>query len=264
MTVDEHYRAGKAAWPEIVVDPARFAAEVARRLPAGTELSALKGADIYLAVACIDGSERAVGIVRDLLAAEVGFAATKTTASLDQRSEVTSRLSHVLFVDEPDRPAALRGYSGRGELKSYLRVMATRELVKIVNRGRREVGIADDDFIDRIVPPSDPELSILRRRYREDVDEAMRAALRKLDERERALLRYAFVDNLNVDAVGKLYDVHRATAARWIAAAREELGKRIRDELASRLEIDITEVDSIVRLVQSRIDVSLDRVLRSP
>jgi RNA polymerase sigma-70 factor (ECF subfamily) len=264
VTVDEHYRAGKAAWPEIAVERDRFAAEVARRLPEGTELAALKGADVFLAVACIDGSERAVGIVRDMLAAEVSFAATKTTASRDQLSEVVSRLSHVLFVDEPDRPAALRGYSGRGELKSYLRVIATRELVKIVNRGRREVGIADDDFIDRIVPPSDPELSILRQRYRSDVDEAMRAALRSLDERERALLRYAFVDNLNVDAVGKLYDVHRATAARWIAAAREQLGKRIRDELALRLKIDVAEVDSIVRLVQSRIDVSLDRVLRNP
>ena len=119
----------------------------------------------------------------------------------------------------------------------------------------------DDDFIDRIVPPSDPELSILRQRYRSDVDEAMRAALRSLDERERALLRYAFVDNLNVEDVGKLYDVHRSTAARWIAAAREELGKRIRDELAKRLKIDVDEVDSIVRLVQSRIDISLDRAL---
>jgi RNA polymerase sigma-70 factor (ECF subfamily) len=68
---------------------------------------------------------------------------------------------------------------------------------------------------------------------------------------------------LNVDEIGSLYDVHRATAARWVAAARERLGTRIRDELAAQLKIDVAEVDSIVRLVQSRIDVSLERVLRT-
>ena len=259
MEVDEHLRAGVEAWPEIVVDRERFASEVQRR---GTALDVLKGADLYIAIACTDGNQRAIEAVRDMLAEQVRFAAGKTTASQDQLAEVTARLSRVLFVDEPERPAALRSYSGRGDLKGYLRVMATRELVKIVNRGRREVGIEEDDFIDRIVPHSDPELSILRQRYRDDVDQAMRAALAKLDERERALLRYAFVDGMNVDAVGKLYDVHRATAARWIAAAREQLGTKIRDELAARLKIDVDEVDSIVRLVQSRIDVSMDRMLR--
>ena len=259
MGVDDHLRAGAAAWPGIVVEPSRFAAEVDRR---GTALDVLKGADLYIAIACTDGNERAIEAVRDMLAGEVRFAASKTTASQDQLAEVTARLSRVLFVDEPERPAALRSYSGRGDLKGYLRVVATRELVKVVNRGRREVAIEEDDFIDRIVPHSDPELSILRQRYRDDVDQAMRAALAKLDERERALLRYAFVDGMNVDAVGKLYDVHRATAARWIAAAREQLGKKIRDELAARLKIDVDEVDSIVRLVQSRIDVSMDRLLK--
>jgi RNA polymerase sigma-70 factor, ECF subfamily len=258
VDVDDQFRAGQEAWPEIAVDRARYAAELARR---GTAVEAVKGADLYLAVACVDGNERAIAIVRDMLATEVRFAATKTTASKEQLADVTGAMSRVLFVDEPERPAALRAYSARGDLKSYLRVIATRELVRVVNRGRREVGVEDDDFIDRIVPRTDPELSILRERYRGDVDEAMRSALQTLDERERALLRYAFVDNLTVADVGKLYDVHKATAARWVAAAREELGKRIRDELAKRLKIDVDEVDSIVRLVQSRIDVSMDRVL---
>jgi RNA polymerase sigma-70 factor (ECF subfamily) len=260
VDVDDHLRAGTAAWPGIVVERERYVREVERH---NTALEVLKGADLYVAIACVDGNEDAIEAVRKILAAEVGFAATKTTASRDQIAEVTASLSRVLFVDEPERPAALRAYSARGDLKSYLRVIAMRELVRVVNLGRREVGVGDDDFIDRIVPASDPEISILRERYRGDVDGAMRAALGKLDERERALLRYAFVDNMNVDAVGKLYDVHRATAARWIASAREQLGEKIRDELAARLKVDVDEVDSIVRLVSSRIDVSLDRVLKA-
>lgn len=52
--------------------------------------------------------------------------------------------------------------------------------------------------------------------------------------------------------------MHRATAARWVAAVREQLGERIREELARRLRVD---VDAIVHLVRSRVDVSLERVL---
>lgn len=260
----DHVRTARAAWPDIEVPDERFARELGRRLEKakGVALTALKAADVYVAVACLDGDERAIAGVRDLLAREVAFAAAKTTASADQLAEVIAQLSRVLFVDEPDRVAAMRDYSGRGDLKSYLRVIATRALIRIVNRGRREVDLGDGDLLDRIVPASDPELSILRAQYREVVDDAMRAAIATLDDRGRALLRYAFVDGWNVDQVGRVYGVHRATAARWIAAVREQLGERIRDALAERLRIRGEDVDSIVRLVQSRIDVSLDRVLR--
>ncbi len=260
-----HLQAGREAWPEITVEPGRFAEEIARRhaLAQGAEVAALKGADLYIAIAACDGNERAIGAIRTTLASEVKFASAKTTASADQLAEVTAMLARTLFVDEPDRPAALRNYSGRGDLKSYLRVIATRELVRVVNRGRREVGIDDETLIDRLVPASDPELSILRAKYREVVDDAMRAALKTLEERERALLCYAFIEGMTVEEVGRIYNVHKATAARWIAAAREQLGVKIRDALAERLKISVDEVDSIVRLVQSRIDVSLDRVLRA-
>lgn len=258
--MEAQIRAAREAWPGIEVEPARFAAELQRRIATGA--GSVKGHDIWIAIACVDGNEKAIAAVTDMLRREVQFAATKTTASREQVNDVVAKLSHVLFVDEPTRPAALREYSGRGDLKSYLRVTAMRELVKVVNRGRREVGIESDDLIDRIVPASDPELSILRAQYRDVVDAAMRAALETLDERGRALLRYAFVDGWNVDRVGELYKVHRATAARWIAAVRDQLGEHIRDELAKRLRVQVDDVDSIIRLVQSRIDVSLERVLK--
>ena len=40
-------------------------------------------------------------------------------------------------------------------------------------------------------------------------------AFAALESRERNLLRYALGDGLSVDAIGTLYRVHRATAARW-------------------------------------------------
>jgi len=114
---------------------------------------------------------------------------------------------------------------------------------------------------DRMLPIDDPELSILRAQYRDAVDAALRAALAGLNARARALLRYQLIDGWSIDQVGKLYGVHRATAARWLADARAALGDAIRSELAARLRIAASEVDSIVRLVQSRVDMSLDRLL---
>lgn len=261
--VAAHLQASRAAYPDIEVDPATFAGELAQRsATAEVAIDAMKGPDVYLAVACGAGNPRAIEIVRGFLASEVAFASRKTTASADQLAEVTANLSRILFVDEGARPAAVRNYSGRGDLKSYLRVIAIREVMRVVNRDRREVAIDDAELFDRLVPASDPELSILRARYRETVDDAMRAAVATLDERGRALLRYAFVDGWNVDRIGELYDVHRATAARWVAAVREQLGDEIRNQLAMRLHVRADEVDSIVRMVQSRIDVSLDRMLR--
>ncbi len=53
----------------------------------------------------------------------------------------------------------------------------------------------------------------------------------------------------------------RATAARWLTAARDALGANIRRELSEQLEIPENQVDSIVALVTSRVVVSLERLL---
>lgn len=264
----EHLRVARQTWPGITVAPARFAKELGRRIAAMGEkavpLAAIKAADIYVATACLDGDEAAIEAVRRVLTKEVEVAGSRSTPSRDQRAEVTANLSRILFVAEPPRAAALHEYSGRGDLKSYLRVMAMREVARIVNLGRREVGVDDQEVMERLVPASDPELRVLRDRYREPVDAAIRAALETLDERGRALLRFAIVDGLSVGKVGELYNVHKATAARWIAAAREQLGEAIRVELGGRLQVPEDEITSIIRLVQSRVDVSLDRVLAAP
>jgi RNA polymerase sigma-70 factor (ECF subfamily) len=155
----------------------------------------------------------------------------------------------------------LRDFSGRGDLRSYLRVIATRELIRLIDHDKRELVIDDESFLDKLAPISDPEIGYLREAYRADVDAAMRIALAKQSAESRALLRYSLIDGWSIDRIAKLYGIHRATAARRVAAAREELGDQIRIELAGRLAIPVEEVDSVVRLVQSRIDLSLSRLL---
>ena len=263
-----HWEAAVAAWPEIEVAPERFGRELANRLgaPSGpnTPLGAhagMRGADGLLAVGGCDGNPAAITRIEEILARELRHVAIKLHATPDQTAEIHAELRRILLVDEPPRRAALREYAGRGDLRGYVRVMSTRALIRAINRGRREIAVEDSEFFDRMLPNDDPELSFLRAQYREAVDGALRAALGGLDPRSRALLRYPLIDGWSIDQVGKLYGVHRATAARWLTDAREVLGAAIRTELAARLQISPEEVDSIVRLVQSRVDMSLDRLL---
>jgi RNA polymerase sigma-70 factor (ECF subfamily) len=262
------WQAACAAWPDVAVAPAQFAGELARRIAAhaGGEVSAaaleaLHAGDVYLAVACCDGDAAAIALLDELVGRELRHAATRLSASPDQTAEVHADLRRILLVDDNERGAALRDYAGRGDLRGYLRVSATRALIRAVNRGRREIAVDDGEVFDRMLPIDDPEISILRAQYRDTVDAALRAALAGLPARARALLRYQLIDGWSIDQVGKLYGVHRATAARWLADARAVLGDAIRGELAARLRIAASEVDSIVRLVQSRVDMSLDRLL---
>ena len=263
-TLVAHRAAGIAAWPGVALTEERFASDFARRLgPDGTPVALERacGTDVYLAIACIDGDTTALELLERTFVAEIDPIARKMRATTDQTTEVKALLRRVLLVDEPARAAGLRDFSGRGNLRAYIRVIVTRDLVRAIDRGRRDASFAEDKLLDRLGTAHDPELSMLRAEYHGVVSEAMRAAVHGLDERSRALLRYQLVDGWTVDQVAKVYAVHRATAARWLVAVRGALGEKIRSELAVRLQIDPDEVASIIRLVQSRVDVSLERLL---
>jgi RNA polymerase sigma-70 factor (ECF subfamily) len=141
-----------------------------------------------------------------------------------------------------------------------VRVIAARTLARRIQRERREVAL-EDEMIDVLTPAIDPAVAFLREHYRPEVDAAFRAAIATLADRSRAVLRYHLIDGWSIDQIGALYRVHRATAARWLTAARDELGARIRLGLAERLAIPESQVDSIVALVTSRIEISLERLL---
>ena len=253
--IEEARRAARARWPDVTVEPARFASELRRRNAELTTdaLAKLCTDDVYLAIACGDGDSRAAAHLERDCFVEVDIAAKKLRATDAQATEMRGVLRKLLF------PTGLADFTGRGDLRGYIKVIVTRELIRTINRERKEQPL--ETVIDRLEVERAPELSVLRARHGADIAAAMRTALEGLPERDRALLRYSLVDGWTVDQIGELYGVHRATAARWCAAARDALGDRIRSEVAARLEIPATDVDSLIALVRSRIDVSLERIL---
>jgi RNA polymerase sigma-70 factor (ECF subfamily) len=145
-----------------------------------------------------------------------------------------------------------------------VRVAATRDLIHMVQRDKREIRVGDDQqILDLLVPAHDPELRYIGAMYHDAMTAAVRSAFAALETRERRLLRLAMLDGLTIDDLGKLHGVHRATAARWLADARERVLELTRAQLTEVLGASASEVDSIVRLVHSRVEVSLDRLLQT-
>jgi RNA polymerase sigma-70 factor, ECF subfamily len=260
-----HVAAARAAWPDIAIDDPEFLAHLARRFPDdGTvaQLRALRASDVYLALACARGDEAAIARFEAAYFSEIDAAAARTRAGDALATEVKQVLRRILFVAEGTRPAAAGEFAGRGDLRGWIRVTATRELIRMLGKEKRDVRIPDDSLLDLLSPANDPELAYIRDMYRDECSAAFKDALAALPSKDRSLLRYQLIDGLSIDEIGALNGVHRATAARWLAKVRDDLLEHTRRGVQARLGIASDDVDSILRLVHSRLDVSLERVLR--
>jgi len=133
--------------------------------------------------------------------------------------------------------------------------------LNFLRQGRREVLVEDDRVLDGVSSAEDPEITYMKEKYRREFREAFLAALDRLSARQQSLLRYHYVDGLNIDEIGTIYRVHRVTAYRWLEKARDELIRTTGELLQERLRVGDTEFDSILRMIRSQLHVSLQRYL---
>jgi RNA polymerase sigma-70 factor (ECF subfamily) len=174
----------------------------------------------------------------------------------DAIADVQQILRTRLFVGEGDGPAIAR-YEGRGALKSWVLVSALREAVRVRQKTSREPPVDDEALIALADRADAGPPSVDKQRYQDAFKVAFRSALAALSARDRVLLRMHVLDGLTIDQIGALQGVHRATAARWIERAREEVSRNVRRELMKELGMDPFETDEILEWVQSRVELSL-------
>ena len=116
-------------------------------------------------------------------------------------------------------------------------------------------------YSGKVAPDDDPELGYLKRLYRSEFKDAFQTAVAALPARDRLVLRQSVLDSLGIDALAKLHHVHRATCARWLETARAAILATTQKILIERLELSRDELQSVIRLISSKLDVSLTRVL---
>src|SRR5438270_2415309 len=121
------------------------------------------------------------------------------------------------------------------------------DLAKLKDRARELPG--SDSGIAALPDPSDLGLELIKLEYRAAVRAAIGQAARQLAPGDRHLLRQHFVAGLTIDQLAVALGIHRATAARRIGKAREQLAAATRDELAAKLAIAPDELSDVFGLV---------------
>jgi RNA polymerase sigma-70 factor (ECF subfamily) len=223
-------------------------------------LSALALEDLALALAAALGEPNAVAEIERTIIEPLPRTLSRLRPKPELVDELRQELREKLLVGPSDGRPKLLEYKGRGPLGAWARVIALRAAYDQARASQPESKKESDDALDGLIAAGDdPELAELRRRYSAELRDAFRAAARRLDAEERAVLRSQAIDGLTIDQIGALYQVHRATAARWVQQAKASLLSALREELAKRLGEGHDACDSVVALVRSRIDLSLER-----
>jgi RNA polymerase sigma-70 factor, ECF subfamily len=224
----------------------------------GADLAGVRVPELLLACASAHRDATAIGYFERAYFGEVDAAARRFDSLPLTIDDVRQRLREQLYLHDPP---ALLGYAGRGDLGGWLRAVALHMLINVATRGTREQP-REETFFDAVVDMTpDAEAAFLRQACRDEFEKAFSAALARLAPRDKLLLRYAFADGQNVDQIGAIFRVHRATAARWVAKARDQLVDQTRTELMGALRIEEGEAASIVRAALSRMGTTLLRRL---
>jgi RNA polymerase sigma-70 factor (ECF subfamily) len=233
--VDEARR----AHPGLNVDPVAFVSFLATRI--ALESCGPYVADLYLACACATRTPGAAERLEELCVARVGSSIARVDSSPSFIAEILQRVRERLIVGDPPRIAV---YGARGSLAAFVRVAAIREaLTEKRTQGRGHVDF--DDVPERVVE-GDATLELVRREHHAEFQQALRTALATLDRRERSALRMSYLDDLTSEQIGRLFQVNRATAARWVVRAEARVRDLTRATLGKRLNLSETETDSLM------------------
>jgi len=245
--------AASALWPKICCDAAEFGKH-AETVGASHEQVERFGTDLVLAFACARSDPEGLRVFESEHVSRIGPSLLRVDPSADFLDEVQQRLRERLLV--PPNPR-IRSYAATGPLLSWVRVAATRIGVDLK---RHEPKRGTQNLADCMLQEchlQGPEAV----RYRDVLEASIRSVFGQLEVRERNLIRLHYVDGLNVDRLGAMYDVHRATAARWIAAVRTRIFEDVACDVRATLKLSRSEFYSILGFVRSYLEASLGGLL---
>jgi RNA polymerase sigma-70 factor, ECF subfamily len=255
------HRAGRASWSAVELsfdDFARHLARLAGDEPLVSWLPGRPAADLYLACACAALDPAALAAFDDHLLSHVEAFLAGMRPDRAFVDDVRQVLRERLFVGATPKIAE---YAGRGSLLGWLRVVTVRAAL---NMKRKRTEILDDGAGPD--PDSgwdaDPELAYLKHHYRAAFRTAIEGSFAMLTSEQRNLLRLHFLEGMTLHQLATLFQVHRATVARWIAQSRRDVLEATRAALQERLVLETAELDSMMRLLDSRLELSMRRLLR--
>jgi RNA polymerase sigma-70 factor, ECF subfamily len=244
----EEFQSAAARWPEIGLDGREFDEYVRQRTappgeqeppPARTpqQIEAL-----FLCCACARGGQEACRVFQQTYETVIRRAIARIEPDRQFVDDVAAQVFDKLLVGP--EPRVIR-YGGRGELSAWLKVVASRAALDA--KPRRQAG--DEEPLPstaEIVMSMSPESMVLTRTHAQNITDALQGAAARLDAKEREILRLHYADGLNIDEIGALHGVHRATVARWLQRARATIDSGVREELEAKHGLGTSEVTTLI------------------
>ena len=256
-------QAGQAAWPDLQpgVD---VMAELLR--VGGRDLASVDPGEAWLAAACVDGDRKALAAMERLVQ---GLDPVLASKGLDRAKieDIRQQVLGRLLTAGEDGVVPLLKYAGDGKLHGLVKTVGIRIAVDELRKDQVRpptAGPAELE-VDRMVRSGGlgPELEVAEAEHRAQVKAAFEAAIATLDSKQRALLRLHVLEDATIDDIAALHDVHRATAARWLVRIREVIAEETHRILRKTIAAagGDRQLESLLRSVDSRIDLSLSRAL---
>jgi RNA polymerase sigma-70 factor (ECF subfamily) len=252
------FREGQRAWPGVNLAWERFS-ERTRELDIGEQQLGARSADLFLAWACAESDPAALRIFEAEILSRVETYVARFGLAPHALDEVRQKIRVKLLVG---RSPGIRRYRGLGPLGAWVRVTAVRVALDLTAEAATSGANADLALCDLGASVDDgPELAIFRGLYRDRFRAGIEKSIDALAPRDKTLLRLYVVDGLNIEAIGAIYRVHRATVARWFVAIRSRVLASLRGQLGLRFEPSPSELRSLIRLLHDDIHLSARRIL---
>ena len=255
---DELYRRAEAGrWQ---VPPETFASALERsaakafpgRTPSSAEirqyLGSLRLGDLALACACEEGADAAwdhfVLEYRPIL-----YRAADALDPTGRAREIADSLYAELYglrAGSGERSPLFRYFHGRSSLATWLRAVLAQRHVDRVRADRREAPLPEEEPPAPSSHAPDPDQS----RLVALIHTALRAAVDRLDARDRLRLCYYYSQGLTLAEAGRLLGEHEASVSRHLAATR----KALRRDVEQQLRADGLDADEIDRAFECASD----------
>ncbi len=214
--------------------------------------------DLTLSWACTQGAAAAVAAFsRDhaALIRTVGSRVLDPEALDDFGQRV---LTHLL-VSEPQIVPRIGHYGGRGPLRAFVRMVASRLAIDVRRAdGKGSMRIADLD--GQILEQLDPAEALESSEAKALLSEALARALRALRPVERRALRLRYVLGLSVARTAEALAIHEVSVSRLISRVRARVLEDVQQQLATAGGAPAR--DAWAALARS-LDMSLARWLRT-
>ena len=250
-------------------------------------LAQIQADDLFMAIACADGSERAWWEFDQNQRSYMQRVARHLAKTEMDADEVVDWVYGELYgtrVVDGERLSKFSTYSGRGSMRGWLRTVIWHSIVDMHRASHDEVSL--DEMTETVgegaahanfaTPPADSEVAMIDRlthdRYRSATVSALATSFAALDVHERLLLSYYHVDSLKLREIARLLEnessplrgwfqrksqardkdpnsrIHESTVMRWLEKSYAKVLKTFRDELMTTHSLKTEEIDICIGL----------------